>query len=361
MTGSDVLSAMAPRWPAMPAWFGRAYAGVVASTPFAQGVVMVEHESRPAFPIIQGVDVEKVGGVIPLDRYLSFGSLADLDDDSIILSSRLAVAIGARVGSKVQVYSPLQLEKSQNDEILLPRELTVVGLFHIGHQQLDSSTVIVTLRLMEELYGLGRAVHGINLKIAPGLDADDAAARINAVLRAGQGTLWKPVAGLEARSWREMNQDFLWVIQLEKNMMLFIILFVVVVAAFLTMSLLLVLVVKKTREIGLLGALGASRREVALCFCFQGVTTGVAGTAGGLALGFTLLYFRNGIIRSLTQLTGGQQLLERFYQFSELPAHTEPRDLAVIVVLAILLSTAAGIIPALLAARLKPVEALRYE
>jgi lipoprotein-releasing system permease protein len=335
--------------------------GVVATTPFAEGVVVLEHGSKPAFPTIQGIDIDRVGRVIPLDRYIRIGSLDDLDDDSIILSSQLALSIGARIGSMVEVYSPLQIEKAKNDEVMLPSELTVVGIFEIGHQQLDSSTVIVTLRRMQELYGLGTAVHGINVKITPGLDVDELTARINTVLQADQGGLWPPLRGLLARSWREINQGFLWVLQLEKNIMLVILLFVVLVAAFLTMSLLLVLVLKKTREIGLLSALGGSRWKVAACFCLQGVGIGVVGTLCGLALGFTFLHYRNDVVRLVTRFTGSQALLERFYQFSEMPSHTEPRDLAVIIISAIVLSTLAGIIPALIAARLKPVEALRNE
>ncbi len=327
--------------------------GVVAATPFAEGVVMIECGAKPAFPGIQGVDLNRVDQVVPLQKYIRIGSLGDLDDDSVILSSQLARSIGAHIGGKIEVYTPLLLEKLKNDEVILPRELKVVGIFEIGHQQLDSSLVIVTLRLMQELYGLGGAVHGINVRIGPGLDADMMAARINAA--------FPPEANLRALSWFEINQDFLWVLQLEKNLMLFIMLFVVLVAAFLTMSLLLVLVLKKTREIGLLGALGASRREIALCFCLQGVAVGVAGTALGLVLGFTLLHFRNDAVELITRFTGSQEILARFYQFSQLPAHTELRDLVVIVISALVLSTLAGVIPAVMAARLKPVEALRSE
>ena len=327
--------------------------GVVAATPYAQGVVMIECGAKPAFPTIQGIDLDRIDKVAPLKRFIRFGSLDDLDDDSVILSSQLAMSIGARIGSKVEVYTPLLLEKLKNDEVILPRELKVVGIFEIGHQQLDGSTVIVTLRLMQELYGLGAAVHGINVRIAPGLDADAMAARINAAL--------PPEANARAVSWFEIYQGFLWVLQLEKNLMLFIMLVVVLVAAFLTMSLLLVLVLKKTREIGLLGALGAGRREIALCFCLQGVAVGVAGTALGLVLGFTGLHFRNDAVELITRFTGSREILARFYQFSQLPAHTEPRDLVIIVISALVLSTLAGVIPAVMAARLKPVEALRSE
>ncbi|HYD85511.1 MAG TPA: FtsX-like permease family protein, partial [Opitutus sp.] len=327
--------------------------GVAAATPYAEGFVMLMAGGRPAFPMIQGIDVDRVGRVVPLDRYVRLGSLDALDDDSIILSANLAVTIGARMGDKVEVYSPLLLERLKQDEVFLPRELTVVGIFEVGHQQLDSSLVLVTLRLMQDLYGLRGGIHGINVKLAPGIDADEGAARINAVL--------PPDAHLEAKSWMDANQDFLFILSLEKNMIFFLLTFIIIVSAFSVTSSLLISVVRKTREIGLLGALGGKSRHVAACFCFQGLFIGVFGTAFGLGLGMTALYFRNGIIRTFTELTSSQEVLTRFYQFSQLPAHTSGSDVMTIVVCAIVISTLAGLLPAWRAARLKPVEALRSE
>ena len=132
-------------------------------------------------------------------------------------------------------------------------------------------------------------------------------------------------------------------------------------AAFSVTSSLLISVVRKTREIGLLGALGASSREVALCFCFQGFFIGLAGTGVGLGLGFAFLHFRNDLIRIFTELTGSEEVLARFYQFSQLPAYTSSEDLILIIVCAVVISTLAGLLPAWRAAKLKPVEALRSE
>lgn len=327
--------------------------GVVAATPYAEGVVMIESGGRPAFPAIQGIDVNRVGDVIPLDRYIRLGSLDDLDDDSIILSANLALSIGARMGDKVEVSSPLMYERWKRDEIFLPRELTVVGIFEVGHQQLDSSVVLVTLRLMQDLYGLRGGIHGINVKLAPKLDPDVGAARINASL--------PPDAYMTARSWMDANQDFLFILSLEKNMIFFLLTFIIIVSAFSVTSSLLISVVRKTREIGLLGALGGKSRHVAACFCFQGLFIGVVGTVAGLGLGMTALFLRNDIVRWFTELTSSQEVLVRFYQFSRLPAHTSGEDVAMIVVCAIVISTLAGLLPAWRAARLKPVEALRSE
>ncbi len=327
--------------------------GVLGVTPFAEGVGMLEYNRKPVFPAIQGVDLNHVNDVIPLNRYIRVGSLDALDDDTVILSSRLAYSIGAQVGDKVQISSPLLIEKLKNDEVFLPRELTVSGIFEIGHQQLDSNTVIVTLRRMQDLYGLGNAVHGLDVRIAANLDPDDVARRINAVL--------PPAANSAARSWMELNQDFLFVIQLEKNLIFILLLFIVVVAAFSVTSSLLISVVRKTREIGLLGALGGRPREVALCFCFQGLLIGVSGTLSGLALGFGFLACRNNVLHLFTRLTGSQEALVRFYQFSNVPAYLSTGDLTMIILSTIVISTLAGIFPAWRAARLNPVEALRNE
>jgi len=241
----------------------------------------------------------------------------------------------------------------KNDEVMLPRELQVVGLFEIGHQQLDSSVVLVTLRTMQDLYGLGGAVHGVNVKIADGLDADRIATKINSALGLHRNA--------DARSWIEANQDFLFVLQLEKNMIFFLLTFIIVVAAFSVASSLLISVVRKTREIGLLNALGAKPRQIAACFCFQGFFIGVTGTAAGLAIGFSFLHVRNDLIRIFTELTGSEEVLARFYQFSQLPSYSAPGDVGLIIACAIVISTLAGLLPAWRAARLKPVEALRSE
>ena len=327
--------------------------GVVATTPFAEGVVGLQYEGKPAYPAMQGIDVNRVGQVVPLERFIRAGRLDDLDDDSIIISSKLALSLGARIGSRVEIYSPLLLEKLKNDEVLLPRELRVVGIFEVGHQQLDSSVVLVTLRAMQELYGLGAAIHGVNVKIAPKLDADVVATRINGAL--------PPAAQARARSWMEANQDFLFILQLEKNMIFFLLTFIIIVSAFSVTSSLLISVVRKTREIGLLGALGAQPMQVAACFCFQGLLIGATGTVAGLGLGLGTLHFRNELVAAFTRLTASEEVLVRFYQFSQLPAHTAPGDVGLIVACSVVISTLAGLLPAWRAARLKPVEALRNE
>ncbi len=325
--------------------------GVEAATPYAAGAVMIECENRSAFPFLRGLDLASVEKVVRLDRYIIAGSLNDLDDDSVILSSELARTIDADVGSTIEIYSPLLIEKLKNDEIFIPRQVRVVGILEIGHQQLDSSTVYCTLRLAQDLYGLGGDVHGINVRLKEGVNDDEGAARINAVLP----------RGVTAFSWQDSFRDFLWVLNLEKGMIFFLLLFIVIVAAFSVTSSLLISVIRKTREIGLLGALGAKPRHLAACFCIQGLVIGAAGIVLGLAGGFTMLAFRNDIVMGIARATQRTEVLRRFYEFSELPAHTSPRDVAGIVVLTIVISTLAGLLPAWRAARLRPVEALRSE
>ena len=325
--------------------------GVAAATPYASDAVMIKFGDRPAFPMLRGLDLPSVEKVTPLDRFLIAGSLRDMDDDSVILSDQIAASIGATVGDSIEVYSPLIIEKLSADSVFLPRQVRIVGILHIGHQQLDSSTVYGTLRLAQDLYGLGSLVHGVNVRLSPGVNEDDAVARINRVLP----------ADIRAFSWEDSFSEFLWVLNLERGMIFFLLLFIVIVAAFSVTSSLLISVVRKTREIGLLGALGGRPIHVAACFCAQGLFIGILGTLAGLALGFTALAFRNNVVLWVAKVTQREEVLRRFYQFSELPSHTSASTVALIVVLTIVISTLAGLLPAWRAARLKPVEALRNE
>jgi lipoprotein-releasing system permease protein len=322
-----------------------------AFAPYAAGVVMLEHNSKPAFPLIQGFNYDQMRRVIPLERYLINGSMDDLDDDSVILSSILASSLGVRVGDNVSVYSPLMMERIKRNEVLLPREVRVVGIFHIGHQQLDSSTVLCSLRLMQDLYGLRQSFHGYNVRLKHGAAIESTATALNSSLPLGTTAL----------TWFESNADFQAVLSFERNMIFFLLTFIIIVAAFSITSSLLMSVVRKTREIGLLAAMGGRARDVALCFCAQGLVIGCGGTALGLAMGFTLLHFRNNVVQLIAKFTMGQDAFEHFYQFSSLPAYTTSKDVIIIVLFSLIASMLAGLIPAWRAARLKPVEALRSE
>lgn len=325
--------------------------GVAKVSPYAHGFVMVQQEQRPAFPFIRSVELDPEEEVIPIEDFLIMGELDDLDDDSIFLSSGLAVSLGARIGSVVEVYSPLMLERLKRDEILLPRELEVVGIFESGWNQVDENTMVGTRRLMQDLYGLGDGVHGVALRLEPGYDADRVTSELNEILP----------PRLQALSWLDTNRDFLFVLRLEKNVLFFLLLFIILVAAFAITSSLLITVVRKTKEIGLLGALGAKPGEIAACFCFQGFVLGVAGTLFGVGAALLVLHFRNNIVYAFAQLTQSEEALVRFYHFAEIPVHYAMSDFVVITGCSIVISTLAGLIPAVRASLMKPTEAFRNE
>ncbi|MDX2110498.1 MAG: FtsX-like permease family protein [Verrucomicrobiota bacterium] len=324
---------------------------VAGASPYAQGVVMLQHVNRPAFPFIRGIDLARERKTIPMDKFMVQGKLDDLNDDSILLSSELAGKLACTVGSVVEVYTPIMLEKLRQNEVLLPHELRVAGIYTTGWNQFDSSTMVGTLALMQDLYAIEGGIHGITVRLQPGVEEIGYTMELNA-------NLARPARGF---TWLDQYQDFLWVLKLEKNMMLFLLLFIVLVAAFAIAIAQLLTVVRKTREIGLIGAIGGSSRDIAFCYCFQGWFIGVLGTAGGIGLGVLALSFRNPIIHGFARLTNSEATLVKFYQFSNLPVHYTAMDFIIISIASITLATLAGLLPAWRAARLRPAEALRSE
>ncbi|MDP0496836.1 MAG: ABC transporter permease [Verrucomicrobiota bacterium JB024] len=325
--------------------------GVEAVSPYAEGMVMMMHRNIPAFPFVRGVDVFGDEPIVPFDKYLRSGKFEDLDDETVFLGAGLAASIGAYAGSTVEVYSPLMLEKLKKDEVLLPRELTVAGIFETGYNEIDANTMIVTLRLMQELYGLNDGAHGVALRLKNRDDAVKVANQLNAQLQ----------PPYSATTWLDRNSAMLSVLVLEKTVMSFIILFIVLVAAFSIASSLYTAVVRKTREIGLLGAMGARSRHTAAIFCLQGMIIGVVGSLLGVGFALLALHYRVNIIDAITAATDSRDMMIRFYKFREPPVHYEATDFVLTVAFALVVSTLAGLIPAWFAARLKPADALRNE
>ncbi len=327
---------------------------VDTAIPYAQGIVMVLHNNKPLAPIVEGIDVRSDREVQKYGNYLLDGSMDEFDDDSILVSSGFAGQLGLSVGDEVEMYTPLMMLKlleSDGSDVLLPRLVRIGGIFQTGWQRVDENTVISTLRLMQDLYNLGEGAHGIRIELKPGFETEEEGREITE-------SLGRPYY---AQTWMDANGDYLSIIKLEKRMMFFLLFIIVIVASFSIMSSLLTFVIRKTREIGLFAAMGATPRQLAACFCFQGMIIGVAGTLLGIGFGRTLLYFRNDITSTLSSLLSVSDSMNQIYGFAYLPARVQSGDLIVISLLSILIATLAGLVPAYKASKMNPVEALRSE
>jgi len=325
---------------------------VVGASPFAEGVIMLQHQNRPQFPFVRGIDPWSEEEVVPIEKFLTVGRMQDFDDGGVFLGERLAYTLKARPGSVVEVFTPLMLEALKQDEVLLPREFKVVGLFRTGSPQVDGNTMITTLRVMQELYGLEDGVHGIVLKLRPGQNALDYSAEL-------ESEILRP--GLQAVSWIESNEEFLFIIEQEKRVISFIIIFIILVASFSIAIALMMAVIRKTREIGLLVAMGARPHQVAYSFCFQGLVIGFLGTVMGILMAVICLHYRRQILSLYANITNTQTSFLGQYDVYEIPVHYLASDFISVTCFALIISTLAGLLPALRAARLKPADALRSE
>ena len=334
---------------------------VQAVTPYAEGVVMMKNGNVPFMPYFRGIDLDRERTVFPVDEFLNNVqantmrcTLDDLYDETIILGSDLAANLGAIPGDVVEVFTPLMLEKAKQDEVLLPREFTVAGIFQSGWYEVDSNTAIVTLRVMQELYGLRKGVHGLALKLKPGYHAE-------VVARDMQEEFNQRQLRLRALSWLKKNESFLFFLNMEKWVMFFIMIFIILVASFSIAVTLSVSVLRKTREIGLLCSIGARRRQIAQTFCLQSVAIGVIGTFLGIVGALLALYYRNAVVGFLLAIFNAQDSFYQLYGFEGIPASYSMRDFVLVSIFTLILTTLAGLLPAIRAARLKPAEALRSE
>lgn len=320
--------------------------------------------------MIRGIDPKQEERVVELKKFVKYGK-PDLDGESVVLGIDLARKLQINVGEKLTVYSPgnlgqildsiKKLENTKGDEekaavdelrdVILPKELTVTGIFETGHYIHDSEFLLVPLYIGQELYGLGDSLHGISVKTDNPYSAQRVKEEIEPLLTPPQF----------AETWIDMNRQYFEAVRLERNVMFFLLLIIVVVAAFGIMSTLITVTVQKRREIGIVKALGASISQIIWVFLGQGTVVGVFGTLTGLGLGMTLIRYRNEFSHWLANTLHIEIFPREVYQFSEIPAEVVPHDVTVICITAFVICSVAALIPAYFAARLDPVKALRYE
>ena len=345
--------------------------GVVGTAPYVQGPVIVEFQHQRLAPLIRGIDPIEEEKVVQLRKFIKRGSL-DLEGESTVLGIELARKLHIDLGDKLTVYSPgnlgevldgiKELEKTKGEqderkaidklrEVVLPKELTVTGIFETGHYMHDSEFLLVPIYVGQELYGLGDALHGITVKTVDPYGAEQIKREIERFLQPPQ----------YAQTWIDMNSQFFEAVRLERTVMFFLLFFIIIVAAFGIMNTLITVTVQKTRDIGIMKAIGANIAQIVGVFLGQGIIVGLFGTLMGLGLGMLLVRYRNEFSRWLAETLHIEVFPKQIYQFSELPAEVIPRDVAIICIGAFLICCIFAFLPAYRAARLDPVKALRYE
>ena len=257
----------------------------------------------------------------------------------------------AQEGSKVILQFPSAHKKPEAQT----GEFTVVSYFKSGMSEYDSMQVYVPIETLQYLRGQDGYVNQIQVKAAPGVDLDALAETIRLKL----DSKWP--ARFLASTWEQKQGPLLAAVRVEQNILNILLFFIIAVAGFGILGIFSMIVVEKTRDIGILKALGASDGGVRGIFLGYGLSLGLAGSLIGMTGGLLFVRYINEIEDGLSVLTGREVFDDAIYYFPEIPTLVEPLTVAWIVGGAIAIAVAASVWPAQRAARMHPVRALRYE
>ncbi|MDP2604705.1 MAG: lipoprotein-releasing ABC transporter permease subunit [Deltaproteobacteria bacterium] len=329
--------------------------GVVAAAPTIYGQVMLTSGSRVAGVFVRGVDPDRVNSVVDIGKYVKEGSLQELKKPQaiqvedrtvllpgVILGVRLANQLGVFRGSPIQVVSPLG-SPTAIGVIPKVRRFVVVGIFDSGMSEIDSTLVYMSLGDAQKFFELGDAVTNIEIRVQDVYQAKTVADNI-------QRKLGFPYL---TEDWSRLWPNLFSALKLEKTVYFLVLLLMVLIGAFNIISTLIMVVMEKRKDIAILRSMGATRAGIRKIFLIKGCVIGVVGTALGVLFGL------------------GISLLIQEYQFIELPKDvflisTVPvriywSNFLLVGLASLGVCLLASIYPARQAAKLDPVEIIRYE
>jgi lipoprotein-releasing system permease protein len=329
----------------------RAVNAVVSAAPIIEGQVMATANGVASGALVRGLRAADFKRrPILADNIVAGGLEWFAAGKGVIIGSRMAQRMALRPGNKITLISP-QGNPSPFGTVPRMKAYRIAAVFEVGMSEYDNSFIYMPLAQAQIYFRKKGAVSGIEVMIE---DPDKVFAAAAAVRRAIG-------PGFRILDWQRVNSNFFTALQVEHNVMFLILTLIVLVAAFNVISSQIMLVNDKAKGIAILRTMGATRGMILRIFFMTGASVGLTGTAAGSALGIAFAMNIESIRQWIQSLTGADLFNAEIYFLSRLPAVLDWSEVITVVVMALVLSFLASIIPARRAARLDPVEVLRYE
>jgi len=316
--------------------------GVVSVAPFIYAKTLVRTENGVEGVVIRGVDPDHESEVTGISGTIVEGQFA-FDSAGVVIGVELARMLGLSVGDQLNLASPFGGTQTAFGFLPRTRYFRVNGIFDSGMYEYNSSFIYLSLAEIQKFLQMENMVTGFEVRVRDVYSADRLARRITRQLG----------YPFRATDWILQNRNLFTALRLEKVVTFIVLVLIVLVAAFNIIGMLTMMVIRKTREIGILKAMGAKSVTVTRIFVLAGGVIGMIGTAAGAGFGLVACWLLNKY--RFVSLPGD------VYFIKNLPVHVMAQDVVVVCIAAIIITFAATIYPAVKAARLVPLEAIRYE
>ncbi len=325
--------------------------GVKSAIPLVEGQVMVSSPINALGGLVRGLSEDSLKHLPLIYDNVRFGTLQGFDSQTgIAIGMRMATALRVNVGDTITVLSA---KGASTPFGTAPRSkpYEIVAVFELGMSEYDKSMIFMPLAESQKYFGKSGEVDVLEVVVD---DPERVTQFKEELMRAGGPSL-------AMSDWRQRNETFFSVLEVERNVMFIILSLIILVAALNIISGMMMLVKDKGRDIAVLRTMGATKGAVMRVFLITGASIGIVGTLAGLVLGIVFCWYIEEIRQFVSWVTGTGVFNPEVYYLTKLPAEINPRETAFIVLMALVLSVLATLYPSWRASRLDPVEALRYE